>query len=28
MVHKSPEHFIKASDFSFKQHKWTSLNLY
>jgi len=21
MVHKSPEHFIKASDFSFKQHK-------
>lgn len=21
MVHKSPEHFVKASDFSFKQHK-------
>jgi hypothetical protein len=25
MVHKSPEHFMKASDFAFKRAKWDLL---
>jgi hypothetical protein len=26
MVHKSPEHFMKAADFAFKRAKWVLLH--